>query len=101
MPLQVQLETMRALYDEAHKGGELDLALMKEASAVAAQCAVYVHPRLSAMSAKIESVMTLSDAVVDARFGALLDTLARLNVPDDFEANEPPALSAPIEAATE
>jgi hypothetical protein len=101
MPLQIQLEYMRHVWIEAHRGPEPDMQLMKEAAAAAAAVSPYVHPRLSALTAKVESVMTLSDAVVDARFGALLDTLARLNVPDDFEPDEQPVLSPPVDEAAE
>jgi hypothetical protein len=100
MPLEIQLEYMRHVWAKAHRGSEPDLELMKEAAAAAAAVSPYVHPRLSAMTARVENVTTLSDTVVDARFGALLDTLSRLPVPDDFDA-EPPALPSPIEDAAE
>jgi hypothetical protein len=46
---------MRMLWERAHRGPEPDLALTKEACAVAAQCAPYLHPRLSAVEAKVET----------------------------------------------
>ena len=101
MPLQIQLEYMRHVWAAAHQGPEPDMQLMKEAAAAAAAVSPYVHPRLSALTAKVESVTTLSDGVVDARFAALLDTLSRLPVPDEFEPDEPPALPAPLEDAAE
>jgi hypothetical protein len=101
MPLQIQLEYMRHVWAAAHQSPEPDMALMKEAAAAAAAVSPYVHPRLSALTAKVESVMTLSDAIVDARFTALLDTLSRLPVPDDFEPDEPPALPVPLKDAAE
>jgi hypothetical protein len=54
-PLELQLRTMCELWRQAHARGEMDLALAKEACAVAAQCAPYIHPRLSAVEAKIEA----------------------------------------------
>jgi hypothetical protein len=54
-PLELQLRTMRELWRQAHARGEMDLALAKEACAVAVQCAPYIHPRLSAVEAKIEA----------------------------------------------
>jgi hypothetical protein len=101
MPLQIQLEYMRHVWAAAHQGPEPDMQLMKEAAAAAAAVSPYVHPRLSALTAKVESVTTLSDGIVDARFAALLDTLSRLPVPDEFDPDEPPALPAPLEDAAE
>ena len=54
-PLELQLRAMRMLWERAHRGPEPDLALVKEACSVAAQCAPYLHPRLSAVEAKIEA----------------------------------------------
>jgi len=101
MPLQIQLEYMRHVWAKAHRGPEPDLELMKEAAAAAAAVSPYVHPRLSAMTARVENVTALSDGIVDARFAALLDTLSRLPVPDEFDPDEPPALPAPLEDAAE
>ena len=71
------------------------------ACSVAAQCAPYVHPRLAAMTAKIENVGGLSDTAFQSRLGAVLDNLAALSVPDEFAEDEPKALPAPIEDAAE
>jgi hypothetical protein len=47
-PLELQLRTMRALWDEANKGETLDFVLAKEAAAIAKDAAPFVHPRLAA-----------------------------------------------------
>jgi hypothetical protein len=52
-PLEVQLRTMRALWDEANKGGTLNFELAIQASAVAKDCAPFVHARLSNIEAKL------------------------------------------------
>jgi hypothetical protein len=54
-PLELQLRTMRMLWERAHRNSEPDLQLAKDACAIAAQCAPYLHPRLSAVEAKIEA----------------------------------------------
>ena len=55
-PLEVQLRTMRMLWERAHRSSEPDLQLAKEACAVAAQCAPYCHPRLANVEARIDAV---------------------------------------------
>jgi len=52
-PLEVQLRTMRMLWEKAHEGSVPDLELAKQACAVAAQCAPYCHPRLAAVEARV------------------------------------------------
>jgi hypothetical protein len=53
-PLEVQLRTMRALWDEANKGGTLDFEKAAAACAIAKDAAPYLHPRLSNIAAQIE-----------------------------------------------
>jgi malonyl CoA-acyl carrier protein transacylase len=52
-PLEVQLRTMRALWDEANKGGTLDFEKATAACAIAKDAAPYLHPRLSNVEAQI------------------------------------------------
>ena len=47
MPITVMLESMRHLWSEARRDGKPDTEKMMAACSVAAQCAPYVHPRLS------------------------------------------------------
>lgn len=54
-PLEVQLRTMRMLWEKAHEGSVPDLELAKQACAVAAQCAPYCHPRLAAVEARVDA----------------------------------------------
>jgi hypothetical protein len=55
---------MRYLWEKAHEPPELDMQLAREACAVAAQCAPYMHPRLASVDANIEIDTTaqLNDA---------------------------------------
>jgi hypothetical protein len=53
-PLEVQLRTMRALWDEANKGMTLDFEKATAACAIAKDAAPYLHPRLSNVGAKID-----------------------------------------------
>jgi hypothetical protein len=52
-PLEVQLQTMRALWAEATKGNALDLEKATEACAIAKDAAPYIHPRLSSVEASV------------------------------------------------
>jgi hypothetical protein len=52
-PLEVQLRTMRALWDEANEGGTLDFELAKQAAAIAKDAAPYLHPRLANIEAQV------------------------------------------------
>ena len=52
-PLEVQLRTMRALWDEANKGETLDFEKATAACAVAKDAAPYLHPRLSNVEASV------------------------------------------------
>ena len=47
LPITVMLESMRHLWSEARRDGKPDTEKMMAACSVAAQCAPYVHPRLS------------------------------------------------------
>ena len=49
-PLEVQLETMREIWDKATKRGKIvDLALAREACEIARMAAPFVHPKLNAV----------------------------------------------------
>ena len=94
MPLEIQLEYMRHVWAKAHRGPEPDMDLMKEAAAAAAAVSPYVHPRLSAMTAKVETVGNLSDPAFEVR---VTEVLNLLNSPDDDDdGDEFPALPAPV-----
>ena len=102
MPITVMLESMRHLWREARCDGKPDTEKMMAACSVAAQCAPYVHPRLSSLQAKVENVGTLSDTAFQSRLSTVLDSLAALSVPDEFIEDEPKALPSPaIEDAAE
>lgn len=62
-PLEVQLETMRALWAEAKKGDTLDLEKAIEACAIAKDAAPYIHPRLSSIEASVG--LTNHEAALD------------------------------------
>jgi hypothetical protein len=79
-PLEVQLRTMRMLWERAHRSSEPDLQLAKEACAVAAQCAPYCHPRLANVEARIDAVgrveididvISQEERLLDQAFGQL------------------------------
>jgi hypothetical protein len=52
-PLEVQIETMRALWAEANQGNALDLDKAERACAIAKDAAPYIHPRLSSIEASV------------------------------------------------
>jgi hypothetical protein len=52
-PLEVQLLTMRALWDAANNGPALDFDKATAACAIAKDCAMYIHPRLSSVEAQV------------------------------------------------
>ena len=52
-PLEVQLQTMRALWAEASEGNALDLDKAERACAIAKDAAPYIHPRLSSVEASV------------------------------------------------
>jgi hypothetical protein len=95
MPITVMLESMRHLWSEARRDGTPDTNKMMAACSVAAQCAPYVHPRLSTLQATVENVGGMSDMVFQSRLSAVLDSLAALSVPDEFVEDEPAALPSP------
>lgn len=53
-PLEVQLRTMRALWDAAISGPTLDFEKATAACAIAKDAAPYLHPRLANVEAVIE-----------------------------------------------
>jgi hypothetical protein len=59
MPLEVQLRTMREYWRQAHRGGKFNSVIADKAAALAAQCAPYLHPRLHAIDAKIETALVV------------------------------------------
>ena len=52
-PLEVMLDTMRRLWDEAIKGGEFDLEKALAACAVGKDAAPYLHPRMQQITADV------------------------------------------------
>lgn len=77
-PLELQLSAMRTLWARAHRGPEVDLVLLKEASSIAAARSAYVHPRLSAVQAQIQTVSSLSDAALDLQVIDVFEDLIML-----------------------
>jgi hypothetical protein len=53
MPLEVQLQTMRALWAEANEGNTLNLEKAERAAAIAKDAAPYIHPRLASIEATV------------------------------------------------
>ena len=78
-PLEVQLRTMRMLWDKALEGSVPDLELAKQACAVASQAAPFIHPRLAAIvatatvttveQASPEEAQRLAMAALEKAFG--------------------------------
>ncbi len=54
-PLELQLATMRELWRRAHAHGDMDVGLATQACQIAKDCAPYVHPRLAAVEAKVDT----------------------------------------------
>jgi hypothetical protein len=54
-PLELQLTTMRELWRRAHASREMDLGLAMQACQIAKDCAPYIHPRLAAIEAKVDT----------------------------------------------
>ena len=52
-PLDVQLQTMRALWAEANAGDTFDVDKAMQACGVAKDAAPYIHPRLSSIEAAL------------------------------------------------
>jgi hypothetical protein len=52
-PLEVMLDTMRRLWDEATKGGKFDLGKALAACAVGKDAAPYLHPRLQQIDSTV------------------------------------------------
>ena len=46
---------MRELWRRAHASGEMDLGLATQACQIAKDCAPYIHPRLAAIEAKVDT----------------------------------------------
>ena len=55
-PVEVMLRAMRALWDAANNGPDLDFEKAIAACAIAKDAAPYLHPRLSNVEAAIEMV---------------------------------------------
>ena len=94
-PLEVQLRTMRMLWERAHRTPEPDLDIAQQACAIATGVAPYIHPRLSSVIAKLETVSTMSDPAFELR---VTEVLNLLNSPSDEgdDGDEIPALPAPL-----
>jgi hypothetical protein len=94
-PLEVQLRTMRMLWERAHRTPEPDLDVAQQACAIAAAVAVYVHPRLASVAARIETVANLSDPAFELRVTEVLDLLSSAS-DDGDDDDDLPALPAPV-----
>jgi hypothetical protein len=66
-PLEVQLRTMRALWDEANKGRTLDFEKATAACAIAKDAAPYLHPRLASIEAQVAISDDFSERLTRAR----------------------------------
>ena len=95
-PLEVQLRTMRMLWERAHQTRVPDLELAKQACAVAVQCAPYMHPRLAAVEAKVavdarveeisfEEQKRQALAAFDAAFGVVRTPEGKLINAEEFK----------------
>jgi hypothetical protein len=80
-PLELQLRTMRELWSRAHANGEMDITLAEKACQKARDCAVFIHPKLSAIEARIETPLTMSDELLVLRLERAFDRLDRLRLP--------------------
>jgi hypothetical protein len=58
-PLELQLTTMRELWRRAHANGAMDMGLATQACQIAKDCAPYIHPRLAAIEAKVDTFAQL------------------------------------------
>jgi len=94
-PLEVQLRTMRMLWERAHRTPEPDLEIAQQACAVATTVAPYIHPRLASVTAKIETVANLSDPAFELRVTEVLDLLSSAS-DDGDDGDELTALPAPV-----
>jgi hypothetical protein len=94
-PLEVQLRTMREYWHRAHANGEMDLELAGKACVIARECAVYIHPKLASIEARVETTLSMSDELLALRLESGLDRLDRLPlievVDDEVSAEEEPA----------
>jgi hypothetical protein len=94
-PLEVQLR--RELWRQAHANGEMDLELAGKACVIARECAVYIHPKLASIEARVETVLSMSDELLALRLESGLDRLDRLPLieavveDDEVSAEEEPA----------
>lgn len=66
-PLDVMLTTMRALWDQAvdESGKVVNFGKAMQANIVAKDAAPFLHPKLSAVEAKVEGDMTMLPSVVE------------------------------------
>ena len=89
-PLELQLRTMRELWSRAHANGEMDIALAEKACQIARDCAVYIHPKLSTVTATIETVHTMSGEVRALRLAQAFDRLDRLALIEAMDDDDAP-----------
>ena len=81
---------MRELWSRAHANGEMDIALAEKACQIARDCAVYIHPKLSAVTATIETVHTMSGEVRALRLAQAFDRLDRLALIEAMDDDDAP-----------
>jgi hypothetical protein len=86
---------MRMLWGRAHRTPEPDFDIAQQACAIAAAVAVYVHPRLASVAAKIETVANMSDPAFEVRVTEVLDLLSAASDDNDGD-DDIPALPAPV-----
>jgi hypothetical protein len=82
-PVELMVKSMRMLWDLAHRAPEPDLQLAKEACAIAASCAPYLHPRLTSIAATVDVVHTMPDEMLFLRMSSALERLDRLAISAD------------------
>ena len=81
---------MRELWSRAHANGEMDIALAEKACQIARDCAVYIHPKLSTVTATIETVHTMSGEVRALRLAQAFDRLDRLALIEAMDDDDAP-----------
>jgi hypothetical protein len=64
-PLELQLTTMRELWRRAHANGAMDMGLATQACQIAKDCAPYIHPRLGAIEAKVDTFAQVEVKLTD------------------------------------
>ena len=94
-PLEVQLTTMRELWQRANAGPKMDAELAREACAIAKDCAQFVHPRLST----VEASLTVEDRNNSAQLYEVLSRMSpseRAAVRASFELLRQRMLAPPV-----